>query len=97
VVGLGYAGVVSNACGWSQFRFFIYFCVICFKFCDSLVVALGVVGVKSTLVTTWKVLGILVLLSIYMHILNSFFSILTYYSKLMFYYFLPKICPEMLC
>ena len=26
-------------------------------------------------------LGILVLLSIYMHILNSFFSFLTYYSK----------------
>jgi hypothetical protein len=31
--------------------------------------------------------GILVLLSIYMHILNSFFSFLTYYSKLMFYYY----------
>ena len=43
------------------------------------------------------VLGILVLLSIYMHILNSFFSFLTYHSKPMFYhYFLPKICPEML-
>jgi hypothetical protein len=37
-----------------------------------------------------QLLGILILLSNYMHILNSSFSILTYYSKPMFYYyFLP--------
>ena len=52
----------------------------------------------SYLTLNGPLLGILVQLSIYMHILNSFFSSLTYYSKLMFYYyFLPKICPEMLC
>ena len=40
---------------------------------------------------TDTLLGILVILSNYMHILNSSFSIPTYYFKLMFYYyFLPK-------